>query len=94
MRSRYSAFAVGDAGYLLGTWHPRTRPPTLELDDDVRWTCLEILASTGGRLLDTDGAVEFRAAYRAHGRSGAQHERSRFVRDDGRWCYLDGVSLS
>ncbi len=94
MRSRYSAFAVGDAAYLLGTWHPRTRPPALELDGDVRWTGLEVLATSGGKLLDGDGTVEFRAAYRVHGRSGAQHERSRFVRDGGRWCYLDGISLS
>jgi uncharacterized protein YchJ len=29
MRSRYSAFAVADAGYLLRTWHPSRRPRTL-----------------------------------------------------------------
>jgi SEC-C motif domain protein len=93
MRSRYSAFAVGDAGYLLATWHPSTRPRDLALDDAVRWTGLEVLATSGGRLLDAEGTVEFRASYRAGNRSGAQHERSRFVREDGRWRYLDGVSL-
>lgn len=93
MRSRYSAFAVGDAGYLLATWHPATRPDELELDDDVRWIGLEVLATTGGSLLAADGAVEFRASYLRHGRPGAQHENSRFVRDGGRWRYLDGVSL-
>ena len=92
MRSRYSAFAVGDARYLLATWHPSTRPGDLGLDDTVRWTGLEVFATSGGRLLDAGGTVEFRATYRG-ARAGAQHERSRFVREDGRWYYLDGVSL-
>jgi SEC-C motif-containing protein len=93
MRSRYSAFAVGDPAYLLATWHPDTRPRTLRLDDDVRWTGLEVLATSGGRLLDPAGSVEFRAHSVRGGRPGAQHERSRFVRDGGRWRYLDGVAL-
>ena len=93
MRSRYSAFAVGNAGYLLETWHPATRPATLELDDDVRWTGLDVLATTGGSLLAAQGTVEFRANYLRDREAGAQHERSRFVRDGGRWRYLDGVSL-
>ena len=93
MRSRYSAFAVGNAAYLLATWHPSTRPPTLDLDPGVRWTGLDILATTGGSLLAAEGTVEFRASYRSAGRDGAQHENSRFVRDGGQWRYVDGVSL-
>ena len=93
MRSRYSAFAVGDAGYLLATWHSSTRPRSLDLDPAIHWTGLDVLASTGGSLLAAEGTVEFRASYRAGGREGAQHENSRFVREDGRWRYLDGVSL-
>ena len=101
MRSRYTAFALGDAAYLLATWHPRTRPPVLDVDRGVRWTALEVLAGTGGSMLDREGTVEFRAHYVVgHGagivgnRVGAQHENSRFLRHDGRWCYLDGVSLA
>src|ERR671926_88252 len=89
MRSRYSAFAVGDADHLLATWHPSTRPGRLRLDPAVRWTGLEVLATTGGALLDTEGTVEFRA----HSDAGSRHERSRFVREDGRWFYLDGMPL-
>jgi SEC-C motif domain protein len=84
MRSRYSAFAVGDADYLLATWHPRTRPPTLRLDDDARWLGLEVLATTGGGLLERHGTVEFRA--RASG--GVLEERSRFERIENRWYYV------
>jgi SEC-C motif domain protein len=94
MRSRYSAFVLGNPGYLLATWHPRTRLATLDLDGDVRWTGLDVLATTGGSPLEAEGTVEFRAHYVVAGRDGAQHERSRFLREQGRWRYLDGVSLS
>jgi SEC-C motif-containing protein len=94
MRSRYSAFALGESGYLLETWHPTTRPRTLALDPAVRWTGLDVLTTTGGGPLASAGTVEFRASYVAEGSAGVQHEHSRFVRDDGRWRYLDGVSLA
>ena len=90
MRSRYSAFAVGDPAYLLATWDPVTRPRTLELDPDVRWTGLEITATSGGGLLDAEGTVAFRAHSRAGGEDRVQAERSRFRRLDGRWVYVDG----
>ena len=93
MRSRYSAFAVGDPAYLLSTWHSTTRPRALDLDPDVRWTGLDVLATTGGGLLAAEGTVEFRATHLVGGVHGAQHENSRFVREDGQWRYLDGVSL-
>ena len=83
MRSRYSAYAVGDRAYLLQTWHPSTRPPALEADG-TRWTRLEVLGTTGGGLLETEGTVRFRA----HHLGGLLEEHSRFVRDAGRWSYL------
>ncbi|GAA4683893.1 YchJ family protein [Frondihabitans cladoniiphilus] len=91
MRSRYSAFVTGDAPYLLRTWHPTTRPGSLELDPGIRWFRLEILGSTGGGLLDTVGTVEFSARYRADGSAAEQHENSRFVRHDGAWVYVDAI---
>jgi SEC-C motif-containing protein len=91
MRSRYTAFVHGDVEHLLRTWHPDTRPTALELDPSVRWTGLEVLDRVGGGLFDAEGVVEFRAHHRDGGRSGVQHERSRFVRDAGRWVYVDGV---
>lgn len=91
MRSRYTAFARGDVEHLLRTWHPDTRPAELELDPSVRWTGLEVLDRVRGGLLDTDGVVEFRAHHREGPRTGEQHERSRFVRESGRWVYLDGA---
>ncbi|MEW2614067.1 YchJ family metal-binding protein [Streptomyces sp. NPDC047880] len=86
MRSRYCAFVRGDVAYLLRTWHPRTRPGTLEPDPGMRWTGLAILGASGGSAFHTSGTVEFRASYRG----GSLHERSRFERVDGAWVYVDG----
>ncbi|MEU2080744.1 YchJ family metal-binding protein [Streptomyces albus] len=92
MRSRYSAFAVGDAAYLLGTWHPATRPARLDPADGPRWTGLEILDTSGGSAFHGEGTVTFRAHWvTAAGERGTQEERSRFVRVDGAWSYLDGA---
>lgn len=89
MRSRYTAFAVGDTAYLLRSWHSSTRPRRLDLDPALRWTGLEIVDVERGGLFDSAGVVEFRAHHRDVGRPGTQTERSRFVREDGRWVYLD-----
>lgn len=88
MRSRYSAFALGHEDYLLATWHPSTRPASLDLDPDQRWTHLEILSRTDGTLFQTTGTVEFRAHYRLPGHRDVLHETSRFVRENGTWLYL------
>ncbi|GAB3151518.1 YchJ family metal-binding protein [Amycolatopsis stemonae] len=89
MRSRFSAFAVGDTAYLLRTWHPDTRPRRLTLDAGQEWTRLEILGRTGGGLLHNEGTVEFRAHYHHRGRDGFLEENSRFRRVEGQWVYLD-----
>lgn len=91
MRSRFSAFAVSDPAYLLRTWHPSTRPPTLELDHDRRWYRLDIVATREGGPFDRTGIVEFEAHHRGPGGAGTQHEVSRFVREDGHWLYVDGI---
>jgi SEC-C motif domain protein len=91
MRSRYSAFAVGDAGYLLRTWHPSGRPPALTLDPALRWTRLAVLETHDGGLFDTTGTVRFRAIYVQDGHRGVLAETSKFVRHDGHWSYLGPI---
>lgn len=88
MRSRFSAFAVGDADYLVTTWHPSTRPPVLELNAELRWYRLDILRTTAGGPLDREGTVEFEAFYRSPEGAGSQRENSSFVREDRHWYYL------
>lgn len=91
MRSRYSAFVLELEDYLLITWHPDTRPATLNLaaEGRTRWLGLEV---RDHRQIDADHAsVEFVARYRIAGRGYRLHEKSRFVRQGGRWTYLDGL---
>lgn len=92
MRSRYTAFALGDEAHLLRSWHPSTRPVAVHPVPGQQWTRLEVLATVAGDLLDKEGEVEFRAHWERRGRAGVLHELSRFVRDDdGRWVYLGAV---
>ena len=88
MRSRYSAF-VGERGdYLLATWHASRRPPAIDFDTGAKWLGLEVRRhqSTG----PDSAEVEFVARWRVGGRAVRLHERSRFVREGGRWYYVDG----
>lgn len=88
MRSRYSAFVRERAEYLQATWHPRTRPAALDFDPATRWLGLDVRShrSTGENMAE----VEFVARYRVGGRAVRLHETSRFVREGGRWFYVDG----
>jgi SEC-C motif-containing protein len=91
MRSRYTAFAVGDREHLLRTWDPGTRPGELDLDPGVQWRRLVVVATTGGSPFDDTGTVEFEAHYRQAGRRGVQHENSVFTRRAGSWFYVGPV---
>ncbi|PZR52998.1 hypothetical protein DNL40_09725 [Xylanimonas oleitrophica] len=99
MRSRYSAYAVGHEAWLRASWHPRTRPASLDLDDDVTWRRLDIVGTRAGGPFDEQGEVEFAAWWRSAttGERGRLHEVSRFVRgpaprpgERGPWLYVDG----
>lgn len=91
MRSRYSAFVVGNIPYLLASWHPSTRPAELELDASIIWRRLDIVDTVAGGPFEDAGIVEFAAHYRQEGERGVQRERSTFVREDGRWFYVEAV---
>lgn len=92
MRSRFSAYALGLADYLMSSWDRGTRPASLDLDETITWRRLQIVDTEAGGPDDATGIVEFRAQYVAHGRRRILHERSRFRRGgDGAWRYVDGV---
>ena len=86
MRSRFTAFARGHVEHLLRSWHSATRPARDELagslDPDRRWTRLVIHETEGGGAADSEGIVD--------GGKVRLRERSRFVREGGRWVYVDG----
>lgn len=89
MRSRYSAFVLERGEYLLATWHESKRPASIEFEPGVKWLGLDVRARS---VLDAYHAeVEFVARQRGpSGTATRLHERSRFVREDGRWYYVDG----
>ncbi len=89
MRSRYSAYVRGLEDYLLATWHPSTRPGALDLTTmpQPKWLGLEVKAHSE---YGNSATVEFVARCRIGGRAQRMHEASRFLREEGRWYYLDG----
>lgn len=92
MRSRYTAYVLADAAYLRSTWHASTRPAQLDLDTPPvpQWLGLTVKRHV---VEDAEHAVvEFVARYKINGRAFRLHETSRFVREDERWFYVDGVA--
>jgi len=88
MRSRYTAFVLRRADYLLATWHAGRRPEALDFDAGAKWLGLDVRAH---RATGEDRAeVEFVARWRVGGRAVRLHERSCFVREGGRWYYVEG----
>jgi len=89
MRSRYSAYVLNETGYLLDTWHASTRPTHIEPNaPGLKWLGLQVRRHDSA---DADHAtVEFVARSRYQGKAERMHEISRFVREDGRWFYVDG----
>jgi SEC-C motif domain protein len=89
MRSRYSAYVLHLEPYLLETWAEATRPSSVGFDPGIRWTGLEIIDHEAGSLFDDTGTVTFGADHEAGGLPQRLLEKSRFVREDGRWRYVD-----
>lgn len=90
MRSRYSAYVLGLIDYLMATWHPGTAPGDLELQP-VKWLGLEVRHA---EMAGDAGVVEFVARCKVNGRAERMEESSRFVRENGRWLYIDGQVAS
>ncbi len=90
MRSRYTAYVLADIAYLLKTWHPTTRPSAIDPATIPAWCALQIIHAEGGKEGDQQGLVEFKARAMVQKQPCQLHERSRFVKEDGAWLYVDG----
>jgi SEC-C motif-containing protein len=90
MRSRYTAYTLENEDYLLATWHPSTRPDSLKLADGPHKKWLGLRVSRHEQTGENHSVVEFVARYKVGGRAHRLHEISRFVREGGRWFYVDG----
>ena len=90
MRSRYSGYVANKTAYILQTWHPSTRPQTIDPTTIANWCGLKIMRTSKGRVNDHEGTVEFTATAMDSGRISQLHEVSRFVKEDGYWLYVSG----
>jgi SEC-C motif-containing protein len=90
MRSRYTAYTLRLEPYLLATWHPGTRPATLDLNAEPQPKWLGLQVKRHRQNDDSHAEVEFVARYKIGGHAWRLHETSRFVREEGLWYYLDG----
>jgi SEC-C motif domain protein len=90
MRSRYTAYTLLREDYLLSTWHASTRPAQLGLAEEAASKWLGLQVKRHEQQDDSHAVVEFIARYKVGGRAQRMHEVSRFVREDGRWFYVDG----
>lgn len=97
MRSRYTAFYQGDIDYLIATLHRDQRKPDdyqglTQSINNTKWLGLTIISTQKGKKNDSKGIVEFKAVYQSS-EPGQLHERSRFMKIDGQWFYVDGDIL-
>ena len=93
MRSRYTAYTLKSANYLLATWHPDTRPAALELTGQPAQQWIGLTVKRHEQTATDQAIVEFAARYKINGRAYRLHEISRFAREDGQWFYVDGDIL-
>ena len=95
MRSRFSAYAMNMAEYLVATTAAEEREK-LDVDElgrycrAVKCISLKVLETQGGKGGDETGVVVFHAKLLINGKRMLHREKSRFVREEGRWAYLDG----
>jgi SEC-C motif-containing protein len=88
MRSRYTAYTRDCIDYLRATWHSSTQPvDELTPQPGLQWLGLEVRSH---HPVGDTATVEFVARYKIAGRAHRLHEISRFVREEGRWLYVDG----
>lgn len=91
MRSRFTAYAMHNAAYLLQSWDTGTRPDQIDFSkENSEWTRLDIISCKKGQAKDTKGIVEFKAYFTQDGKEQVLNEVSRFVKKQGQWLYLDG----
>ena len=94
MRSRYSAYALRQADYILSSWHSSTRPAEMLLEGAPDWTGLKLVDTADVKTRPGEVAyVEFIAGFMDNGAPGVMRERSRFLKEQGQWRYVDGVQI-
>ncbi|MCL4113080.1 UNVERIFIED_CONTAM: hypothetical protein GTU68_050002 [Idotea baltica] len=101
MRSRFSAYVLGNPQYIYRTWDENTRPPltVLREENSQVFTQLKIISTTQGGVNDEIGTVEFIASYTfkddgTNGSINRHHENSTFSKQKNRWVYVNAIEIS
>ncbi len=92
MRSRYTAYTLGNMDYILETMKSPAadnfdRAAAKKYALQTRWGTLEVLKSMTEQ---NKGWVEFIAHFKVEGAEQILHEISEFRLDEGKWYYIDG----
>ena len=95
MRSRYSAYVLGDIAYLASTLSDELLVEFDQIEAEntaknAKWQGLEVRAVTGGGVDDDTGTVEFVGRFRLKDQQRVHHELAQFSRRDGRWVCSGG----
>jgi SEC-C motif-containing protein len=99
MRSRYTAYVLGEIDYILGSLHPDhredvDRKATEAWSKSAEWKGLEVVSTEGGGEADDKGQVEFIARFVLKGTEQVHHERAEFERYAGKWYFVDGETVA
>jgi len=92
MRSRYSAFALGEVDWIMASHHPDTvgeidRDEVEQWSASSEWLGLRIRETEGGESGDDTGTVTFRARYKVQGRQVDHVEHAHFEKDGASWRF-------
>lgn len=95
MRARYTAYAIGELGFIKATLASEVRKEFNIADAEKwskqsKWLGLEIMTTEAGGESDSKGVVEFLAKYTAQGQTIEHHETAQFRKDNGEWFFVDG----
>ncbi|HLV21388.1 MAG TPA: YchJ family protein [Polyangiaceae bacterium] len=99
MRSRYTAYALGEIDHIIGSHDPERvddvdRASTEAWSKQAEWLGLEILGTEAGGPHDDAGTVDFLARYKMRGVVVPHRERAEFRKHDGHWVFVDGKEIA
>lgn len=96
MRARFSAYTLGLIDFIVATYHPSCHAQNqIEgIEDGCKLTWTKLVVKHSVNSSDQEGFVHFKAYYIENGQSGYLEEKSRFIKENNRWFYIDGELMN
>lgn len=101
MKSRYCAYAIEKSEYIISTTHQKNRDfntdtkvwnnDILDFSRNTKFEKLEILEFIDGQ---TESFVTFKANITQNKQDVSFIEKSRFIKENGKWQYIDGEFIN